>query len=95
MYESSIFPFILSQISTKEVLEIDRIYEVKKTSRMEMRHSGVEAANLIRLGLIEYDLTARSIKGEWKGGYINCRITDLGEKFVECCSDKNDTDNTL
>lgn len=61
-YESSVFPFILNQLTANEAREIDKIYEVKKISRMGMRHSGVEAVNLIRLGLIEYDITARSIK---------------------------------
>ncbi len=92
-YESSIFPFILNQLTSKEAKEIDRIYNVKKTSIKEVQHSGAEPSNLIRLGLIEYDIVARSISVNNGSSYVNCRITKLGEKFVECCSTKNITSN--
>lgn len=85
-YESSVFPWILSQLTAKEVREVDKIYIVKKTTRMEIENS-VEPTNLIRLGILEYDVTARSsIHKRGGAGYLNCLITDLGEKFVECCS---------
>jgi hypothetical protein len=85
IYESSIYPFILNQLTSNEAKEIDRIYEVKQTSRLDMAKSGVEASNLIRLGLIEFNVVTRSTT-MFKGSYLNCMITDLGKKFVECCA---------
>jgi len=87
-YESSVFPSILNQLTAKEARELDRIYEVKKTSRLSMKEAGIEPANLMRLGLIEYDVVARSLKKEGGGSYVYCFISDFGEKFVECCSNK-------
>lgn len=87
-YESSIFPSILNQMTSNEVREIDRIFEVKKTSVKSMQDSEIEPSNLIRLGLLEYDIVARSISVNNGSTYTNCRITKLGEKFVQCCSDR-------
>lgn len=103
-YESTIFPFILSQLSSKEVIEIDRIYEVKETSERAIKLSGVDKSNLIRLGLLELIppthnnkavgslLQRRQISFSERFSSLNSNhiftITELGIQFVECCSRK-------
>jgi hypothetical protein len=53
IFESSIFPFILNQISSNEIRELQRILEagVFKTHELNLKPS--EIANIRRLGLIQ------------------------------------------
>lgn len=94
-YESSIFPFILNQLTAKEVREIDRIYDVKTTSEGAIKLSGVDKSNLIRLGLIELIPDKNGGRSSFMIRYQtimggNYGITELGEQFVLCCSNKNE-----
>jgi hypothetical protein len=89
-YESTIFPFILNQLSSKEVLELERICDIDELTFDSIQLSGVETSNIARLGLI-----ARVISED---GYIFMddeiipiyyNITDLGKEFIRCCSPRN------
>ncbi|WP_291152290.1 hypothetical protein [Flavobacterium sp. UBA7680] len=88
-YESSIYPFILSQISKDEILEIERIKEIKTINEADLKITNIDISNLIRLGLL-----AREIS---EGGFvfmdeeippIYYSITELGDNFVKCCAIK-------
>lgn len=102
-YESAVFPYILSQLSSREVLELDLLYKIKINKPYVKTISGIEISNLVRLGVIEIidvnsktntkllsDLNANhfdySVHSFEFKTYI---ITDLGKKFVECCSSKS------
>lgn len=91
-YESTIFPFILNQLSTNEIIELERIYEIKITETKAIKLSGIDKSNLLRLGLIEPSTNSNTIRTIQKnnsiGGFAKYLITDIGNEFVECCSPK-------
>lgn len=98
-YESTVFPYILSQLSSKEVIELDKLYETKINKPLIRTLSNIEISNLVRLGLIEIiDVNSKTnirLFFELKVSYYDYLgsshklktyiITDLGRKFVECC----------
>lgn len=91
-YESSIFPFILGQLSSKEIIDLEIIYQMKRwPTYSKEKLLPMHRANLIRLGLVESVIF--STKNEfsddintYNGG---AKITELGKQFYECCSNKN------
>lgn len=91
-YESTIFPFILNQLSTKEINEIVRIYENTSVDSRTIKISGVDKSNLIRLGLIEeYSLSSvLFIRKKNELRPIKYQLTELGKEFIKCCSSKKD-----
>lgn len=92
-YESTIFPFILNQLSSKEVIEIDRIYTINSTSFFnKIEISGITKSNFIRLGLVEVipeNGKLNSFTRHLGGNSNRVRMTALGKEFVKCCSPKN------
>jgi len=94
-YESMIFPYILSQLSSKEALELDKLYKSDITQPYIMTLDNIEVSNLARLELIEFvDTYALSLsKHSMKlRNYMfhpksnkSYRRNDLGRKFVESC----------
>lgn len=88
-YESTIFPFILNQISTDELNLLELFYPVDKLKFNT--HSRIMFNNLVRLGLIEKNVSSTlyiysdSDKEPVPQFY---RITELGKEFVRCCSPK-------
>lgn len=97
-YESTIFPFILSQLSGKEVIELEKLHSFKFCNGYENISflRSAEISNLIRLGLIEKELPEARIeplglmnKKRNKISFSNeieITITELGKEFVDCCS---------
>lgn len=98
-YESTIFPFILNQLSSNEVKELDALYNYKtSTGPHQSGLSNAELSNLIRLGLVEKRLPEARL--EPKSFFnrqrdrvefskeIGINITGLGKEFVQCCSTK-------
>lgn len=90
-YESTIFPFILNQLSSDEVIELDKIYNNKNLNAFNPTIlSGVTKSNFIRLGLVELIIDNSQKKYftmHFLGNKSNrVKITELGNKFVECCS---------
>jgi hypothetical protein len=88
IFESSIFPFILNQISSNEIRELQRILEagVFKTHELNLKPS--EIANIRRLGLIQQVGDSQSFEG---GKFLIptftfSQITALGVEFITCCS---------
>lgn len=91
-YESTIFPFILNQLTSTELKELDLLYDFEYRRAGSIKTSGIYISNLTRLGLIEQD-TFSSIK-LYPRGYgiandIKYNITELGKEFVRCCSPRN------
>jgi hypothetical protein len=90
-YESTIFPFILNQLSSDEVIELDNMYNKKFVNLIKVSIlSGVTKSNFIRLGLAEIVIDTSSKKA-FATHYTTSKpsrvkITELGCKFVECCS---------
>ncbi len=86
-YVSTIFPFILNQLSSKEVIELDRIYLTNMADMIQL--SGVDKSNLVRLGLIERDTSTKLyLYSRSHKSFPRYKITDLGIEFVQCCSRK-------
>lgn len=97
--ESSIFPFILSQLSSEEIGVIENLYNRRGTrtsgifsSRMQI--DGVIKSNLIRLGIAEIII----VKDKKENGFAvrmfdvdntKIKITQLGIIFYESCTVKN------
>ena len=103
-YESIIFPTILSQMSSREVYELERLYKTTINTPYIQHVNSVEVTNMIRLGLIQtIDVTSNAdIFTNLRLEFIDYLlyeqsklriyvITDLGRLMVECCSSKNST----
>jgi len=86
-YESSIFPYILNQLTSNEVKVLETLSNDRLTSVNIGIISGIELSNLIRLGLIELDFVYKKMIRN-KITYYKFRITDLGYEFVNCCTRK-------
>jgi hypothetical protein len=89
-YESTIFPFILNQLSSKEILELERIYEIDELTFDSIQLSGIETSNITRLGLIARVISEDGFiftDDEIIPIYYN--VTDLGKEFIRCCSAAN------
>ncbi|PWB25426.1 Abi-alpha family protein [Flavobacterium sp. HTF] len=95
-YESSVFPFILSQLSRQEVIELEAIYEKKKWhSFTKPLLPAIHRANFNRLGLTDSLIYTSQNKDSddlvfdtFTGGV---KITALGKEFVECCRSKSNS----
>lgn len=101
-YESVIFPFILSQLSSREVYELEQLYTSIINNPTIRYTDNIEVQNMIRLGLVQLiDVTSDvTLFTDLKVNYIDYIlyqnnkelriyvITELGKKMVECCSIK-------
>lgn len=76
-YTSTIFPFILNQISTNELLELENLYNRNEI----IQFTYIDVSNLVRLGVIEKN--SETVFGTPSS---IVKITKLGKDFVECCS---------
>ena len=86
-YESSVFPYILNQLSTKEALMMDQFHGKTRITNMELNMAGVDASNLVRLGLIEkYAPNKIYLYAEGESPKKTFKITKLGKSFVICCA---------
>lgn len=94
-YESSIFPFILNQLSSNELLIIEKIYNYKNENShiidyysIDSSFTNIERINLIRLGLIEMGITSKTNKNKatlvLSGKQFG--LSDLGKMFIESCT---------
>jgi hypothetical protein len=91
-YESSIFPFILGQLSRNEIIDLDIIYQKKQWTRFgKVKLSPMHRSNFIRLGLVESVIysTKDDFTDDIKTYNGGAKITELGKQFVECCTNKN------
>lgn len=92
IYESTIFPYILSQLSTNEILILEDIYRDDMSSAMLNK---IDYNNLIRLGILEKQLPIPKLKNLLMSGHaeieydknnVQYEITDLGSEFIFCCN---------
>lgn len=81
-YESSIFPFILSQLNKNDAEAFDSFIINQHKIHIGVIHSRIVKDNLLRLGLIE---THHGSYNETPVGHKH-RRTALGIQFYECCS---------
>lgn len=92
VYESSIFPFILSQLSSQEVKILDQVFDLQNKNHLNFYLQGIEKHNLIRLGLVEPTLNKKKLKTLYNYETISSRntlaLTELGIQFVNSCSRK-------
>ncbi|RXM44242.1 Abi-alpha family protein [Flavobacterium sp. YO64] len=88
-YESSIFPFILSQLNKGDVESFGafKVYNNEYNFHVGVINSRIVKDNLLRLGLIEEHRSAGSGYNEIPFGHKH-RRTELGIQFYECCSNK-------
>lgn len=90
-YESSIFPFILNQLTKDDIIPLERVYNNGYFNYKPLyQGSEITKANLLRLGLIEIaDRTKYqneiSMSNSSKEIY---HISALGNEFYRCCTDK-------
>lgn len=85
IYESSIYPFILNQLTTSEALKLDKIKDVTEISNSEIELSDIEISNVIRLGLLERIIMEGFIfTDETDTKYYT--VSSLGKSFLNCCS---------
>jgi len=88
-YESSIFPFILNQLTVEDVRIIERFYSSGRGSAIP---SGIIQSNLLRLGLIEIFNPTRTIFLNSSKNKIPTTakywLSELGTHFYECFSNK-------
>lgn len=88
-YISTIFPFILNQISTNELKILEMFYTLPKVDINSKNFKKIEFDNLVRLGVI-----VQSYDDEiflYNEDEINVipyyfNITELGKEFFKCCS---------
>lgn len=92
-YESSIFPFILSQVSRNEIEIIFKMYnDFQHDSFSRYKAVGIERDNLIRLGLVDSTIPTKfkqMIFLPFVRLTDNVIINDLGLQFVKVCSSRN------
>ena len=102
-FDNAVYPYILSQLSTKEVLALEEFSGWTYIPFHEMKISKAEASNLIRLGLVEKQVPKASIKSQpslskrdrqivvYDNEQIHT-ITELGKEFIQCCSAINSSE---
>lgn len=87
-YESSIFPFILNQLTSSDILLLELLYNNPMTGVYIV--TGIEKPNLIRLGLIEAFNPARTFYIQRSSSKIANQnkfiLSELGVLFYRCCS---------
>jgi len=85
-YESSIFPFILNQLSSQEVIELDRIKFEKEINSSLINLNEIQISNLKRLGIIDRISLEGFTFSENEILPIYYIITEIGQEFITCCS---------
>ncbi|OXA85210.1 Abi-alpha family protein [Flavobacterium hibernum] len=85
-YESSIFPFILNQLSASEAIELDRIQLKKGIRSTSFRISEIQISNLKRLGLIDRIINEGFMFSEEENSPVYYSVTEIGIQFINCCS---------
>lgn len=93
-HQSNIYPFILSQLSSEEAVELKSIYSFKETGETRKFKLGLAGINnLVRLGLLEKAIPKIIEQPRFFGieTYNNkedtpsYKMTALGKEFYECC----------
>lgn len=91
-YESTIFPYLLNQLTSEEVQILDNMYnDFLINNYSTLKINGVIKSNLIRLGLVETVINRRILKRlsiSNLGSENRVLLTDLGKEFILCCSSK-------
>lgn len=96
-YQSTIYPFILSQLTSEEAVELKSIYGLKDvgiTREFKLGLAGIN--NLVRLGLLEKAIPKLIEQPRFFGidtyndkqDVPSYKMTALGREFFECCSKK-------
>lgn len=83
-YESSIFPSILNQLSSEEVLGLEKFSFGKKMDSNNINLNAMQISNLKRLGLLERYIIEGNFfsETEMSSTYF---LTEIGQEFTNCC----------
>lgn len=84
-YESSIFPSILNQLSSKEVVEFDKLPFDTKINSKSINLTTTQISNLKRLGLLERHIIEGYFFSESEEPPIYYIVTEIGQQFINCC----------
>src|SRR6218665_338494 len=87
-YTSTIFPFILNQVSTNELKILEMFYTLPKIDINSKAFRKIEFDNLVRLGVIVQSYDDEIFiynEDEVKVIPFYFNITDLGKEFFKCC----------
>ncbi len=88
-YESTVFPFILNQLSSSEIIQLEKINQLPFIALKDITITNAGLANLVRLGVIELKHTSGNfIYRQGEIPPIKYVITGLGKEFINCCSPK-------
>lgn len=88
-YESSAFPFMLSQISPSESKVLEQIYISKLKTHSTLNFNEIELNNLSRLGLVEVNKNKDSMFGNFIPNIGTINLTELGKLFMQCCTTRS------
>ncbi len=80
VYKSTVFPFILSQLTSDDVNFIES-YKHRFDNLYVITHTRAEIANLIRLGIFEKNISKKMLFR-----YDTYTITAIGKEFFTCCA---------
>lgn len=85
-FESSIFPFILNQLSSSEAIKLEKIKEVIEISSNKIELTDIEISNVIRLGLLERIIIEGFTFDSEPTDTRYYKVSPLGKSFINCCS---------
>jgi len=86
IYESSIFPFILNQLSSNEAIKLENIKNVIEISSKKIELTDIEISNVIRLGLLERIIIEGFTFDSEPTDFKYYKVSSLGKLFLNCCS---------
>jgi hypothetical protein len=85
-FESSIFPFILNQLSSNEAIKLENIKNVIEISSKKIELTDIEISNVIRLGLLERIIIEGFTFDSEPTDFRYYKVSSLGKLFLNCCS---------
>lgn len=84
--ETSIFPFILNQLSSSEATKLDAIKDIVEISSKKIELTDIEISNVTRLGLLERIIIEGVTFSSEPTDIKYYKVSSLGKSFLECCS---------
>jgi hypothetical protein len=86
IYESSIYPFILNQLTPSEAIKLEEIKDVIEISSNKIKLTDIEISNVIRLGLLERIILEGFTFSDEPTDTKYYKPSSLGKSFLSCCS---------
>lgn len=99
--ETTVYPEILKQLSSKEIKILDEFYSSelfedwnglpRPATYSEPKYSAFECANLVRLGLVKTTTTVDVLSIKNLEVHGNIRVTHFGHAFYQACHRKDNS----